>query len=66
MHGSLPAALQYGTVVSVSKLHKQIEKEVYTTEHADEIRIQKSAGGGRDDSKYPQEHEQEIYKEVYK
>ncbi len=27
------------------------------------IRIQKSAGGGRGDSKYPKEYEQEIYKE---
>jgi len=51
MHGSLPAALQYGAVVSASKLHKQIGGR-YTTEHAHGIRIQKSAGEGRGDSKY--------------
>jgi len=65
MHGSLPAVLQHGTVVSASKLHKN-RKEVYTIEHANRIRIQKSAGRGRDGSKYPKEYEQEIYGEVYK
>ena len=66
MHGSLPAVLQYGAVVSASKLHKQIGRRSITIEHANGIRIQKSAGRGRDCSKYPKEYEQEIYKEVDK
>jgi hypothetical protein len=52
MHGSLPAVLQHGTVVSASKLHETLRKEVYTIEHAHGIRIQKSAGRGRGDSKH--------------
>ena len=52
MHGSLPAALRYGAVVSASKLHKQIGRRSDTTEHAHGIRIQKSSGGGHGDSKH--------------
>ena len=49
MHGSLPAVLQHGTVVSASKT---LRKEVYTIEHAHGIRIQKSSRGGHGGSKH--------------
>lgn len=65
MHGNLPAALQRGTVVSASKLHKQTERRSIG-KNANGIRIQKSAGRGRDGIKYPKEHEQRIYREVDK
>ena len=52
MHGNLPAALQYGTVVSAS-INKP--KEVDRQTHAN--RIHKSAGGERNDSKYPMKYD---------
>ena len=56
MHGNLPAALQHGTVVSVSiNKPKEVDKKRRSIEnHANRIQ-NKSARGGRDDSKYPEE-----------
>ena len=53
MHGNLPAALQHGTVVSASKTHKQTKRREIDKPHAN--RIHKSAGGERNDSKYPED-----------
>ena len=61
MHGNLPAALQHGTVVSASKLHKQPERRSMDINMRTEFKFKRAPDGGATISKYPKENE--LYKE---